>query len=71
MQETNEISDYLKNEKLKIKINSNENPYPAEDIQQMFLQPGRLTSYFILLVESGTITYKLDLQEITLSNGHF
>jgi AraC family transcriptional activator of pobA len=56
-------------EKVKIKINSNENPYLTSDIEQKMLQPRRLTSYFIVLVESGTITYKLDLQEITLTDG--
>ncbi len=69
MQETNEISDSLKNDKLKIKINSDENPYFSNDIQQKFLQSRRLTSYFIVLIESGSITYKLDLQEITLTDG--
>ena len=70
MQETNEISDSLQSDKLKIKVNSNENPYPSADIQQKFLQPRKLTSYFIVLIESGSITYKLDLQEITLTDGH-
>jgi AraC-like DNA-binding protein len=70
MQETNGISGGLQNDKLKIKINSDKNPYPAADIQQKFLKPRKLTSYFIVLVESGSITYKLDLQEITLTEGH-
>jgi AraC family transcriptional regulator, transcriptional activator of pobA len=57
------------NNKLKIKIKSNENPYISVDIEQKFAHPRRLTSYFIVLVESGTITYKLDLQDITLTDG--
>jgi AraC-like DNA-binding protein len=69
MQETNEITDSIKNDKLKIKIKSNENPYFSPDIQQKFLQPRRLSSYFLVLIESGSITYKLDLQEITLTEG--
>jgi AraC family transcriptional activator of pobA len=69
MQKTNEISDSTENEKVKIKINSNENPYLTSDIEQKILQPRRLTSYFIVLIESGTITYTLDLQEITLTDG--
>ena len=69
MQETNEISDGLQNDKLKIKINSNENPYQSADIEQKFLHPRKLTSYFIMFIESGSITYKLDLQEITLTDG--
>jgi AraC family transcriptional regulator, transcriptional activator of pobA len=70
MQETNEISDSLQNDKLKIKINSDDNPYLSIDIQQKFQKPRKLTSYFIVLIESGSITYKLDLQEITLTDGH-
>ena len=69
MQETNEKSESLQNEKLKIKINSNDNPYPSSDIQQKQIQPRRLTSYFIVLVDRGSITYKLDLQDITISDG--
>jgi AraC-like DNA-binding protein len=69
MQETNEKSRNSQNDKLKIKINSNDNPYPSTDIQQKLLQPRRLTSYFIVLIDSGSITYKLDLQDITISGG--
>lgn len=54
---------------LSVKTNSHENPYVSVDIQQKLLQPRRLTSYFIVLIESGTITYNLDLQDITLTDG--
>ncbi|MCO4293043.1 AraC family transcriptional regulator [Solitalea sp. MAHUQ-68] len=57
------------NDKLKIKVNSNDNPYPSTDIQQKLLQPRRLTSYFIVLIDNGSITYQLDLQDITISDG--
>lgn len=69
MQETNEKSKNSQNEKLKIKINSNDNPYSSADIQKKLLQPIRLSSYFIVLIHSGSITYKLDLQDITISDG--
>lgn len=69
MQETNEKSKRSQNDKLKIKINSNDNPYPATDTQQKLLHPRRLTSYFIVLIDSGAITYKLDLQDITIADG--
>ena len=69
MQEINEIPGSLQNDKLNIKINSDENPYPSTDIQQKFLQPRRLSSYFIVLIDSGSVTYKLDLQDITLDEG--
>lgn len=70
MQETNDIPKGLKNDKLKIKVNSDEKPYLSEDIPQKLLEPRKLTSYFIVFIESGSITYKLDLQEIMLSDGH-
>lgn len=70
MQKTNENINSLQNDKLKIKINSNDNPYPSTDIQQKLLQPRRLTSYFIVLIDSGSITYNLDLQDFTLTDGH-
>ncbi|NIG55817.1 AraC family transcriptional regulator [Chitinophaga sp. Cy-1792] len=54
---------------MSIKIVSNDNPYPAADMQQKILQPRRLSAYFIVLIDSGTITYNLDLQDITLTDG--
>jgi AraC family transcriptional activator of pobA len=69
MQETNEKSKGLLNDKLKIRVNSNDNPYPSTDIQQKQSQPRRLTSYFIALIDNGSITYKLDLQDITIIEG--
>lgn len=70
MQNKNEKFERTKNDKLGIKIVSDNNPYPAADIQQKLLQPRRLTSYFIVMIDSGSITYNLDLQDITLTEGH-
>jgi AraC-like DNA-binding protein len=69
MQKANEKSKGLLNDKLKIKVNSNDNPYPSTDIQQKQLQPRRLTSYFIVFIDSGSITYNLDLQDIAIIEG--
>ncbi len=68
MQE-HEKSESRKNDKLKIKINSDDNPYPSSELQQKLLQPRRLTSYFIVLINRGSVTYKLDLQDITITDG--
>lgn len=57
-------------DKASIKVVSNDHPYPAADLQQKLLQPRRLTSYFIVLIDSGSITYHLDLQDVTLAEGH-
>lgn len=59
----------LQNDKLSIKIVSNNSPYLSPDMQQKLLQPRRLTAYFFMLVDSGTITYNLDLHDITLVEG--
>jgi AraC-like DNA-binding protein len=69
MQYTNEKSGRVKNDKLSLKIVSNNNPYPSADMLQKLLQPRRLTSYFIVLIDSGSITYNLDLQDIRLTDG--
>lgn len=68
MQETNKQSDSSPGDKLQIKVKSNDNPYPA-DMQQKLMQPRRLTSYFIIFIDSGSVTYKLDLQDITITGG--
>ncbi|MBO9594484.1 MAG: helix-turn-helix transcriptional regulator [Niabella sp.] len=70
MQEQKETYEGLQNDALGIKIRSNDNPYPAADIQKKILQPRRLSSYFIVFIESGSITYNLDLQSFTLTDGH-
>ncbi|MGN6645004.1 MAG: helix-turn-helix domain-containing protein [Cytophaga sp.] len=56
-------------DKLVVKTNTHENPYTSADMQQKMLQPRKLSSYFVVLIDSGTITYNLDLKEITLTNG--
>ena len=70
MHETNVKSGRSQNDKLKIKVNSNEHPYPSTDIQKKMLQPRRLTSYFIVFIDSGAVTYQLDLQDMTLTDGN-
>jgi len=70
MPDTDEKFEGAQNDKLSIKIISNDNPYLSPDIQQKLLQPRRLTSYFIVLIDSGSVTYNVDLQDITLTDGH-
>jgi AraC family transcriptional regulator, transcriptional activator of pobA len=69
MQAPIEKSKSPQNDALKIKVNSHDNPYPTVDLAQKLLQPRRLSSYFIVLIDSGTIHYKLDLQDITIADG--
>jgi len=60
----------LQHDELGIKIRSNDNPYLPVDIQKKQLQPRKLSSYFIVLIESGSITYNIDSQDFTLTDGH-
>ncbi|MDC8100628.1 AraC family transcriptional regulator [Chryseobacterium rhizosphaerae] len=70
MQKTNEIHNRSQqHDRLGIQFNSTEIPYLSDDIQQKLLQPRKLSSYFIVLIESGSINYTLDLQDITLTEG--
>lgn len=57
------------NDKLGVKVVTDNHPYPSAEIQQKLLQPRRLSSYFIVLIDSGSITYNLDLKDITLTDG--
>jgi AraC family transcriptional activator of pobA len=70
MQDKEEKSAKLKTDKPNLSIVSNNNPYFSDDIQTKLLQPRRLTCYFIVLIDKGSITYNLDLQDITLTDGH-
>ncbi|TWF33882.1 AraC family transcriptional regulator [Chitinophaga polysaccharea] len=70
MQEQKGKYEDLKHDELGIKVRSDDNPYLSADLQQKILQPRRLSSYFIVLIESGSITYHLDSQDFTLTDGH-
>ncbi|MFZ1788913.1 MAG: hypothetical protein WAT92_11400 [Saprospiraceae bacterium] len=69
MKETKETSNSIQNDKLKIRVNSHDQPFPTADVLQKILQPRRLTSYFLVFIESGAITYNLDLQDIAITEG--
>ena len=70
MKETKETSNSTQNDNLKIRVNSHAQPYPTADVLQKILQPRRLTSYFLVFIESGAITYNLDLQDVAITEGH-
>ncbi|MBL7919610.1 MAG: helix-turn-helix transcriptional regulator [Bacteroidia bacterium] len=69
MQDKNEKTETLKTDKLSIKVASNNSPYLSADMQQKLLQPRRLSSYFIVFIDSGSITYNIDLHNITVTEG--
>ncbi len=70
MQKVNEAPDGMEHhDKLGIMIRSNDHPYMSPDMRQKLLQPRRIASYFVMLIESGSVTYNIDLQDITLTDG--
>lgn len=69
LQERKTMSESNPYDTLKLSVNSPGHPYQHADMEQKILQPRRLSSYFMVLIESGAITYQLDLQEITLVEG--
>ena len=69
MQNKNKKTETLKNEKLSIKVASNKSPYLSTNMQQKLLQPRRLSSYFIVFIDSGSITYNIDLHDIIVTEG--
>ncbi|MGX5819227.1 helix-turn-helix domain-containing protein [Chitinophaga lutea] len=69
MQEQKGKQEHSPQDELGIKIRSNDHPYLSPDLQKQLLQPRKLTSYFIVLIESGSITYNLESQDYTLTDG--
>lgn len=69
MEDTNENQRKLINDKQRVRAMSDVNPYPHADLRQKRLQPRRLSSYFVVLIDSGSVTYNLDLKDNTVSEG--
>lgn len=71
MQEEKGILDIAKqHDKLRIKVGSNENHFVPAEILPKAIQPHRLTFYFFVFIDSGSLTYRVDLQDFTISDGH-
>jgi AraC-like DNA-binding protein len=70
MQEQKGKDKSLQHDDLGIKMRSNANPFVPADLPKKVLQPIRLSSYFIVLIESGSITYNLESQDYALTDGH-
>lgn len=70
MQETIKNLGSLSNDHLSLKVVSNNNPYSSPGIQQKLSNPRRLNSYFIILIDSGSVSYNLDMKDVLLSEGY-
>lgn len=70
MQEIKGVSDKIKgHDRLDIIVNENCKLYIPEDILEKLLKPHKLTHYCFVFLDQGTETYKVDLQDITISDG--
>ena len=58
-------------EKLSIKVSSDGHHNLPEEVLNKLEQPHKIDYYFFVFVEYGTITYKVDMDNITLSDGQF
>jgi len=70
MQETKGLLEHIKlHDKLAIRVTSNSNTNLPEEVMKMLIQPHRKANYFFVFVENGTLTHKVDLNDLTITNG--
>lgn len=70
MQETKGLFDKLKHHhKLPMMVNENCKVKLPQDILEKLLRPHKLAHYCFVFLDQGTETYKVDLQDITISDG--
>ena len=70
MQETKGLLDQIKqHDKLAIRVSSNSNNNLPEEVMKMLIQPHRKANYFFAFIENGSLTHKVDLNDLTITNG--
>lgn len=63
------LQEFKQQDKLSINMISNEkNTLPAEDCGK-YQQPGKLNYYYFFFVNKGSSTYRVDLEEVIVSDG--
>ena len=69
MQETKGLLDKIKHhDSLDITVNENCKVKIPQDILEKLLKPHKLAHYYFVFLDRGTETYKVDLQDITISD---
>jgi AraC family transcriptional activator of pobA len=69
MQETKKLFDQIKHhDKLSITVNENCKISLPKDVLEKLLRPHKLAHYCFVFLDEGTETYKVDLQDITISD---
>jgi len=70
MQETKGLLEQIKlHDKLAIRVSSNSNNRLPEEVMKMLIQPHRKANYFFVFMENGSLTHKIDLEDLTITNG--
>jgi len=70
MQETKGLLEQIKlHDKLAIRVSSNSNNNLPEEVIKMLTQPHRKANYFFVFIENGSLTHKVDLNHLTITNG--
>ncbi|MEJ7645911.1 MAG: AraC family transcriptional regulator [Chryseolinea sp.] len=70
MQETKGLLEKIKqHDKLAIRVSSNVNNSLPAEVMKMLTQPHRKANYFFVFVESGSLTHKVDLKDLTITSG--
>jgi AraC family transcriptional regulator, transcriptional activator of pobA len=70
MQETKGLLDAIKlHDKLGIRVTSNSNNRLPADVMKMLTQPHRKANYFFAFMENGSLTHKVDLEDLTITDG--
>jgi AraC family transcriptional regulator, transcriptional activator of pobA len=70
MQETKGLLEQIKlHDKLAIRVSSNSNNDLPAEVMKMLTQPHRKANYFFVFIEKGSLTHKVDLKDLTITNG--
>ena len=70
MQETKGLLDQIKqHHKLAIRVSDHSNNALPEAVMKLLIQPHRKANYFLVFIESGSLTHKVDLNNLTITNG--
>jgi len=70
MQETKGLLDQIKqHHKLAIRVSDHSNNALPEAVMKLLIQPHRKANYFLVFIESGSLTHKVDLNHLTITNG--
>ncbi|MBN9297528.1 MAG: helix-turn-helix transcriptional regulator [Filimonas sp.] len=70
MQETKGLIQEIKlHSKIAIRVSTNANNNLSADVMKMLTRPHRKANFFFVFVESGSLTHKVDLNELTITNG--